>query len=78
MLVLEKLELQRKPFPNANGIYYVSPTKKTLEHLAKDFEDKEDPKYLSVNLLFSGELSKELMTELGESDRVVKRLAAFR
>lgn len=58
VLVLEKLELQRKSFPNANAIYYISPSEESMSRLFEDFKDEKDRKYLSISLLFSGLVSK--------------------
>lgn len=50
---VEKLEIGRQKFPNYQALYFISPTKKSLEYLIKDFEDKSNPQYKRIHLFFS-------------------------
>jgi len=50
---VEKLEIGRQKFPNYQALYFISPTKSSLEYLNKDFEDKVNPQYKRVHLFFS-------------------------
>eukprot|EP00917_Polyrhabdina_sp_WS-2016_P029888 GHVP01063658.1.p1 GENE.GHVP01063658.1~~GHVP01063658.1.p1 ORF type:complete len:582 (+),score=132.40 GHVP01063658.1:202-1746(+) len=48
-----------------DGIYFISPTKESVDTIAKDFE--KGKKYKAVHILFSGALQDDLMTILADS-----------
>ncbi|OWY90456.1 Syntaxin-binding protein, partial [Phytophthora megakarya] len=43
--LLERLELDRQPFPEMNAVYFIAPTAANVRRLARDFEDVNKPKY---------------------------------
>lgn len=43
VVAIEKLELTRKPFPKMHAIYFITPTKDSVEKLCKDFENPKSP-----------------------------------
>lgn len=49
---IERLELQRKKFPKMHAIYFLSSTSKSIDMLAKDFEDPSKPQYGFIHLIF--------------------------
>lgn len=50
---VEKLEIGRQKFPNYQAIYFISPTKNSLDYILKDFEDKSNPQYKRIHIFFS-------------------------
>jgi len=50
---VEKLEIGRQKFPNYQAIYFISPTKSSIDLVLKDFEDKGNPQYKRIHILFS-------------------------
>jgi syntaxin-binding protein 1 len=50
---VEKLEINRQKFHNYQAIYFVSPTKSSIDYILRDFEDKSNPQYKRIHLFFS-------------------------
>lgn len=50
---VEKLEIGRQKFPNYQAIYFISPTKASIDFILKDFEDKQNPQYKRIHIFFS-------------------------
>lgn len=72
---LERLELIRKDYPSIPAIYFISPTKESIEKLIQDFEDK--PMYATVHLFFSTRLPDDLMEVLAKSEGLAYRIKTF-
>jgi syntaxin-binding protein 1 len=53
---VEKLEIGRQKFPNYQALYFISPTRASIDLVLKDFEDKANPQYKRVHLFFSSTL----------------------
>ena len=52
---VEPLKLKRKPYPNYSVIYFVSPTKESVEKIVEDFSPG-NPTYGNVHIYFSSRL----------------------
>lgn len=50
--LVEKLELNRQPFPDIDVIYLATPTQTSVQKIAKDFENKLKPRYGNVHIYF--------------------------
>ena len=50
--LVEKLELNRQPFPDIDVIYLATPTAASVQRIAKDFENKQKPRYGNVHIHF--------------------------
>ena len=51
--VVESLELSRQPFKSMDALYFVSPTKETIDIINNDFKDRAEPQYRSIHLYFT-------------------------
>ena len=51
--LVELLSRPRQPFPEMDVVYFVSPTKKAVEDIGKDFLNAEKAKYGDVHLFFT-------------------------
>lgn len=49
---VESLELKRQSFPNFNVIYFVKPTKESIDKIVNDFKDEKNPMYNEIHLFF--------------------------
>lgn len=58
--LVEKLDLNRQPFPAVDVIYLATPTKKSVERISKDFDNKQLPRYGNVHLFFLDSVRYEL------------------
>lgn len=68
---IESIYSKRHAFPNYNGIYFLSPTQKSCELLAKDFEDKK-PKYGRIHIYFTHRITEDLLSKI-INGAVIKR-----
>lgn len=53
--VIEKLELKRKPFPDLDALYFITPEDTVLQKLIEDWSE-EKPIYRSANLCFTSRI----------------------
>ncbi|KAL7999647.1 putative sec1-like protein [Plasmopara halstedii] len=65
--LLERLELQRQPFPEMNVVYLIAPTVQNVRCMAKDFEDPNKPTYNEVYLYFLHHADEDILNELKKS-----------
>lgn len=61
---IERLELQRKRFPKMHAIYFLSSSKRSIDLLAKDFEDLTKPHYGFIHLIFYNGCSDDMLKYL--------------
>ena len=71
---LERLELKRKEFPLTPAIYFISPTKKSIDLLVEDFEDPEKPHYAFAHVFFSSKAPDKFIRKMSEYEGVVDRV----
>lgn len=50
--LVEKLQLNRQPFPDMDVIYLTLPTVEAAQRISKDFESRSKAKYNNVHLFF--------------------------
>ncbi|KAG7394430.1 vacuolar sorting protein VPS33/slp1 [Phytophthora boehmeriae] len=76
--LLERLELERQPFPEMNVVYFVAPTAANVRRLARDFEDVNKPKYNEVYLYFLHHAGEDALSELKNAPpALLQRLKAL-
>ncbi|KAG1713033.1 hypothetical protein DVH05_000761 [Phytophthora capsici] len=76
--LLERMELERQPFPEMNAVYFIAPTTTNMRRLARDFEDPNKPKYNEVYLYFLYHASEDVLGELKDAPPVLlQRLKAL-
>ncbi|OWY93552.1 Syntaxin-binding protein [Phytophthora megakarya] len=76
--LLERLELDRQPFPEMNAVYFIAPTAANVRRLARDFEDVNKPKYNDVYLYFLYHAGEDALNELKNAPPILlQRLKAL-
>ena len=70
---VEKLEMGRQKFPNYQALYFVSPTKTSVERIIKDFEDKANPQYKRIHIFFSHHVMDSTLNVLA-NERLFPRI----
>jgi syntaxin-binding protein 1 len=68
---VEMIERRRKKFPKTDAIYFITPTKRSIQRLIDDFETKEKkgvneeliskPQYGAVHLFFTSKVPESLI-----------------
>ncbi|MCQ2820717.1 MAG: Sec1 family protein [archaeon] len=61
---VESIYQVRQCFPLYQGIYFISPTVKSCEALAKDYEDKKNYKYKKIHIFFTHKANEECLKAL--------------
>ena len=75
--IIERLELQRQPFPEMNVVYFIAPTVEAVRKVAKDFEVEDRPKYANVYLYFLHHADDVVVNELKSAPALLSRLKAL-
>ncbi|RLN50495.1 hypothetical protein BBJ28_00019679, partial [Nothophytophthora sp. Chile5] len=76
--LLERLELERQPFPEMNVVYFIAPTAANLRRVARDFQDATKPKYNDVYLYFLHHAGEDALAELKDAPpALLQRLKAL-
>jgi len=75
---VEYLNLTRKPFPTSEAIYFISPTRASVEKLLEDFKLPSEPQYSFVHLCFTSTLPEDLMGLISQSVGLVPRIRSLR
>lgn len=75
--IIERLELNRQPFPEMNVVYFISPTAEAIRKMAADFADEAKPKYSEVYLFFLSHADDDVLAELKNHPLLVQRLKAL-
>jgi len=70
---VEKLEIGRQKFPNYQAIYFITPTKNSIDYVIRDFEDKQNPQYKRIHLFFSHTVMDSTLSLLA-NERVFPRI----
>ncbi|CAK90839.1 unnamed protein product (macronuclear) [Paramecium tetraurelia] len=63
---IEKLELQRKPYPKHDAFYFITPSDDSVNRLINDF--KEQQMYRKINVIFSYNLPQRLLEQICKSN----------
>ncbi|TMW60893.1 hypothetical protein Poli38472_000935 [Pythium oligandrum] len=75
--IIERLELNRQPFPEMNVVYFVAPTVENIRKVAADFADPEKPKYNDAYLYFLSHAETTALDELKNAIGLLPRLKAL-
>eukprot|EP00935_MAST-01C_sp_MAST-1C-sp1_P002343 g2343.t1 len=76
--LVEKLSLNRQPFPEMEVIYLVAPTDASVEYILRDFEDPKKPKYGDVHLFFLSHASDAIFNKLRQNSVLLSRVKALK
>lgn len=71
---LERLELRRKKLKDLHAIYFISPTKQSLDFIARDFEKAEEPQYGLIHIIFRDTIQQEAIEYLINKPNVAQRI----
>jgi len=75
---IEKLSLKRKRYERTDAIYFISPSRESIQQLISDFSDPEKIQYGSVHLCFAGHVSDEQLTSITQCKNLITRLKTFK
>ena len=50
--IVERLKLNRQPFPEMDVVYLISPTAEAIDKISADFKSKQTARYGDVHLFF--------------------------
>ena len=78
VLGLEKLEVNRKPFPKMHAICFITPTEKSIELMCDDFSDVKKPTYGNIHVFLTNQVEKILMDKLTKKPHFLARLRTFK
>jgi len=78
VVAIERLELSRKQFPKMHAIYFISPTKESIESVLKDFSNPKDPQYGNVHLYFTNFVEDNLVTQMSQQKSFIERVLTFK
>ena len=78
VLVLEKLDLDRKKFPSSHAIYFMAPNETGISRLKNDFKDKKKPQYSTLHIFFTNKLSQDLLDHLSKEPELLKRISTLK
>jgi hypothetical protein len=68
IILVEKLELPRKAFPDLDAVYFVTPKEENVDKIIADFAPgKPKVQYGNVHLFFTSRLADNLLQRLGSS-----------
>ena len=74
IVVIENLKMKRQPFPSFPGIYFVTPTEESVNHIIEDFSTPGKNVYKSAHIFFTSTATKSLIVKLGKIKPFVKSL----
>lgn len=74
IVVIENLKMKRQPFPTFPGIYFVTPTEESVNHIIEDFSTPGKTVYKSAHIFFTSTATKSLIVKLGKIKPYVKSL----
>ncbi|KAF1317758.1 Syntaxin-binding protein, partial [Globisporangium splendens] len=75
--IIERLELNRQPFPEMNVVYFIAPTTEAIRKTAADFANESKPKYNDVYLFLLSHATDDVLAELKNHPALVQRLKAL-
>jgi len=74
--LVEKIDVARQPLPSLEAIYFLSPTRESVDALIKDFENKKEPQYAAVHLFFTSRIDDDELARIKQK-HVVTRIKAL-
>lgn len=74
IVVIENLKMKRQPFPSFPGIYFVTPTEESINHIIEDFSTPGKAVYKNAHIFFTSTAPKSLIVKLAKIKPFVKSL----
>ena len=71
---IEKLNKKRKRYEKTDAIYFISPSRESIQHLIDDFSNPERIQYGAVHLCFAGHISDEQIELIQKCKNLTSRL----
>lgn len=75
--IIERLELNRQPFPEMNVVYFIKPTAENLRKVVADFAVPDKPKYHNAYLYFLSHADDAVLEGLNDAHGLLPRLKAL-
>ena len=75
--LVEQLHKSRQPFPEMDVIYFVSPTKESIQRILADFESPSKAKYANVHIFLLDGIHDENMRLLQKNEFLLERIQTF-
>lgn len=75
---IEKLSLKRKRYQKTDAIYFISPSRESIQQLIDDFSDLDRIQYGSVHLCFAGHVSDEQLSLISKCKLLINRLKTLK
>lgn len=77
IVAVEKLELIRQKLPSYQAIYFVTPTKESVDHIVKDFSNDISPSYSRLHIFFSSKCPQSLLESL-VTPSIIRRIKTLK
>lgn len=71
---IEKLELEREPFPKFKGLYFITPIEASIKCIEKDFANPKIPLYGKTYIFFSHPATETILQLLSKNSNFLRRL----
>lgn len=78
VISLQSLALNREPLRDMNAIYFISPSRASVDRLVADFADRNRPQYNSAHLFFPRHVQPPEMQVIGAAKHLVARIKTFK
>ncbi|KRW98925.1 Sec1-like protein [Pseudocohnilembus persalinus] len=78
ILAVEQLDNERKKYQKQHAIYFISPTKESVDLLNEDYADKKNYQYGFAHVFFSNRISDTLMKSIANNKYLMERLKTFK
>lgn len=76
--LVEKLKLNRQPFPEMDVVYLVSPTMEAVDSISADFKSKQKARYGDVHLFFLDTVPADVFAAIQSNSVLVNRVKTFK
>eukprot|EP00735_Rhodelphis_limneticus_P007533 TRINITY_DN20099_c0_g1::TRINITY_DN20099_c0_g1_i1::g.15642::m.15642 TRINITY_DN20099_c0_g1::TRINITY_DN20099_c0_g1_i1::g.15642 ORF type:complete len:633 (-),score=173.74,sp/Q54QC8/SEC1_DICDI/41.18/7e-155,Sec1/PF00995.18/1.1e-136,GARS_C/PF02843.11/2.9e+03,GARS_C/PF02843.11/0.5 TRINITY_DN20099_c0_g1_i1:410-2260(-) len=73
--LVENIDLVRQPLSELDAIYFLTPTKESVQRLCSDFRKK--PQYRMAHVFFTSKLHEDLFQQIGSCEPLVQRMATL-
>jgi len=77
VLVLQNINFSREKL-ELSAVYFIEPTRESVERLVKDFSDAKKPQYSSAHVFFTTKIEKEIMNLISNSKNLISKLKSFK
>mmetsp|Transcript_122692 Transcript_122692/g.346890 ORF Transcript_122692/g.346890 Transcript_122692/m.346890 type:complete len:627 (+) Transcript_122692:18-1898(+) len=76
--LVERLKMNRQPFPEMDVIYLASPTVESAEKISKDFESKQKMRYGNVHIFFIDTTPSDVFNVIQANPLLVSKVKTFK